>query len=695
MKKQNFLKVFILSAAMVAGLLLPTSMSAQKSDGFFRGGETEIYENRESFVINGNDSEGGLSNYGIGEAVPVGSGLLVLSAAAAAYAFARRKRSRKGFAMFMACLMMLGFTQCKKKVVETANLNNAHTVNITLDVRGGEKVNVDPYWTTDPTYAKVDYEDGDKVYVGYNGLYVGSLIYSGETQKFSGSISVTQVDDEYLHFYFLGGQGFEDYFDKYIDEDEGDNKWSYVKISNQTERYPVISYAHSNRFYDGAGEYTAKLQNKCSIVKFNVAKTGSAASSSVTIHGVTNFIRIDFTDPSNGNNNGFSFFKGGDGGYITMSHRAAHTSEPNAYWAIMLPDDEVEEGSLGTVYTSDNYIGCRPEIPAISQNQYLDDGITITIDTEIPVNAFSVSPTKKVIFSPGNLQYNPSQDKWRFAENEWDYIGAQQSDQTNYGCTGGNVSGSDNYRVGTLTGYNGWLDLFGWGTGDKPTCIAHYYDKPTGSQNGYNGEYEWNIDWGENEIYDGDSPTDKTWFTLSEQEWEYLINDVAFSNSPREDKYGTATVNGAPGLVLLPDLFELPDGCSFAPGMVHDDDDNYNWQTWTVDDDNIYDAAEWALMSNAGAVFLPAAGSRVISKDSHDITEITFFRIGIEGDYWSTTDKSGWEDDDEEVWISNAANMHFTDVVDDYGDGDISVTGSGFKIGMSVRLVRDITSSDK
>ena len=57
---------------------------------------------------------------------------------------------------------------------------------------------------------------------------------------------------------------------------------------------------------------------------------------------------------------------------------------------------------------------------------------------------FSVSETEKVRFSKGNLQYQASTNTWRFAENQWDYIGE------------GNTNASASYE--------GWIDLFSWGT---------------------------------------------------------------------------------------------------------------------------------------------------------------------------------------------------------------------------------------
>jgi tetratricopeptide (TPR) repeat protein len=62
---------------------------------------------------------------------------------------------------------------------------------------------------------------------------------------------------------------------------------------------------------------------------------------------------------------------------------------------------------------------------------------------------FSVSSTKRVYFAKGNLQYQASTKKWRFADNQWDVLGEANS----------KISDKN----------NGWIDLFGWGTGSNPT----------------------------------------------------------------------------------------------------------------------------------------------------------------------------------------------------------------------------------
>jgi hypothetical protein len=57
---------------------------------------------------------------------------------------------------------------------------------------------------------------------------------------------------------------------------------------------------------------------------------------------------------------------------------------------------------------------------------------------------FSTSATTKIDFAPANLQYHCTQHIWRFAQHSYDIIGTDNK----------NISDS----------YNGWIDLFGYGT---------------------------------------------------------------------------------------------------------------------------------------------------------------------------------------------------------------------------------------
>ena len=193
---------------------------------------------------------------------------------------------------------------------------------------------------------------------------------------------------------------------------------------------------------------------------------------------------------------------------------------------------------------------------------------------------FSVSDSKQVYFSKGNLQYQASTGTWRFAENQWDCVGKDNS----------NISPS----------YSGWIDLFGWGTGDNPA------NSSTSS-----GDYGVFNDWGANAISNGGNMENR-WRTLTRDEWEYVFYT---RNTTSGIRYAKARVNGVNGVILLPD----------------------NWSgAYNLKNTNEYDASfsgnqisatDWASKLEAnGAVFLPAAGRRYGTNVSY---------VGSYGYYWS------------------------------------------------------------
>ena len=196
---------------------------------------------------------------------------------------------------------------------------------------------------------------------------------------------------------------------------------------------------------------------------------------------------------------------------------------------------------------------------------------------------FSVSSSKKVKFSSGNLQYHPANNKWRFAESQLDYIGDANS----------NISSS----------YNGWLDLFGWST-----SATNFGVSTSTNSNDYSGSF---VDWGTNKI---GNDTPNTWHTLTKDEWEYLLNTRTNATSLK----GVAQVNGVNGLILLPDNWTCPSGVTFKSGFHY----NYaDYQTFT--------AEQWSKLESAGAIFLPVTGYRYGSG-------VSFVRSF--GDYWSATE---------------------------------------------------------
>ena len=250
--------------------------------------------------------------------------------------------------------------------------------------------------------------------------------------------------------------------------------------------------------------------------------------------------------------------------------------------------------------------------------------------------AFSISDSKQIYFSQGNLQYQASTGTWRFAEHQYDIIG------------------DDNANISSTN--SGWIDLFGWGTSGWNSGANAYQPYSTSTDyedyylggsysNNLTGSYA-NADWGVyNAISNGGNQAGQ-WRTLTQSEWNYVISNRTDARYLR----GTANVNGVNGLVLLPDNWTFPSDVEFTYGED-------GWQ-------NTYSASEWSKMEANGAVFLPAAGYRYG-------TDVDY--VGSGGYYWSSSANDG----------GNASYLNF------YGYY-VSTGSSGRSNGQSVRLVRGL-----
>ena len=249
--------------------------------------------------------------------------------------------------------------------------------------------------------------------------------------------------------------------------------------------------------------------------------------------------------------------------------------------------------------------------------------------------AFSVSEKKQVCFSQGNLQYQASTKSWRFANNQYDIMGEENS----------NVSSS----------YSGWIDLFGWGTSGWKSGSPAYLPWSTNTNSGdylnYHlmGNYE-DADWGVyNKISNGGNRAGK-WRTLTYTEWDYVLSKRTRASA----LCGSAIVNGVEGIVLLPDNWSTPHGVTFNSGL----NDFGN---------NIYTINEWVKMEMNGAVFLPAAGYR----DGMEVKD-----VGSIGFYWSS----------EAYNLPCPGHSYSLRLTNDKS----YMVASSRRFGQSVRLVRDV-----
>lgn len=215
----------------------------------------------------------------------------------------------------------------------------------------------------------------------------------------------------------------------------------------------------------------------------------------------------------------------------------------------------------------------------------------------------------KVQFSQGNLQYQASTNTWRFATNQYDYIGN----------AAGNTSPSSTQTA--------WIDYFNWGTSgynhgancyqpwSTSTTKSDYYAYGSSSKNLYDAKDDNSMrgqaDWGYNAISNGGNTENSGWRVLTKDEWAYLI-----SSRSETYRYAKGTIHGTNGLMLFPDGFTLPTGVSISNANTTDASyTSYGDDTWTA-------------LEAAGVVFLPATGLR----NGTSVQE-----TGTVGNYWSST----------------------------------------------------------
>jgi hypothetical protein len=247
----------------------------------------------------------------------------------------------------------------------------------------------------------------------------------------------------------------------------------------------------------------------------------------------------------------------------------------------------------------------------------------------------------QVWFSQGNLQYKASTGSWRFAINQYDYIGSANS----------NVSST----------YSGWIDLFGWGTSgwncgntyyrpwDSSTSCSECYG-PSGNYN-LTGSYA-NSDWGYYNTISNGGNSSHFWRTLTIEEWEYVLYGRITSSGIL---FAKACVNGVNGVVILPD--------NWNSGYYNLNNTNSYSATYSS---NTLSASQWSNIEQNGAVFLPAAGHR---------TATSSLGIGTVGTYWSASHAN---------YNNEARSLYFENL--------FIVTDDGYYryYGLSVRLVRSV-----
>ena len=291
----------------------------------------------------------------------------------------------------------------------------------------------------------------------------------------------------------------------------------------------------------------------------------------------------------------------------------------------------------------------------------VSDSTPTVTPTPLPAGAlsglFSVGNGKQVRFSKGNLQWTATGTHattdstaigtWRFAERQWDTIGKAND----------NISSS----------YTGWIDLFGWGTSgwnsganayqpySNSLNYSDYYPGDTHTTDLY-GAYA-NADWGVYNAISNGGNQPGMWRTLTNVEWDTLIN---LRNTTSGIRFAKANVSGVPGLIIVPDNWS---NSTYALNSANTTTVNYTCNTIT--------SSQWTILENAGCAFLPAAGFR------NSVTPNTG-NVAIAGYYWSSK------------CIATMSAYTLTFVVTSTSSSSIRVFSGNRNTGLSVRLVTDV-----
>lgn len=265
----------------------------------------------------------------------------------------------------------------------------------------------------------------------------------------------------------------------------------------------------------------------------------------------------------------------------------------------------------------------------------------LAVTLGVAAQSFSVSPSDRVVFAPGNLQYQASSDSFRFAPEQFSVLGYQNDS-----------IGPDNSL---------WIDLFGWATSGYDNTAAdrlaiHFEPWSWICELGAELDYELNqfgygpsqnmpdrdfqstaeaYDWGFYRRIGNDAP--RTWRTLSREEWRYLL----WSRERADELHKLVSVADVRGLLLVPDGGRLP---------VAD----------------VFSVDEWHVLEAEGCVFLPMAGARYHFRTAD---------VGLMGGYWTST-------------CHNQASAYFLALYDSYVC--LSTELYGRHTGRCVRLARNV-----
>jgi hypothetical protein len=335
------------------------------------------------------------------------------------------------------------------------------------------------------------------------------------------------------------------------------------------------------------------MRSLVSVAYFDIANLAEPGSI-VYLYGdnINNKLILDFST------NTPSFEKYNPGGKNFICAGTVSDGATSPCYVMLLPNhtDGTEELATDITFVSHRTIGtCNGCFNyGIVGGRFYCEGGNPDNPIEVTANAypegilrgeFSVSETKKIRFSQGNLQYigSASSPYWKFADNQWGVINTGQN-------LNSSVIDRDLFGWGT-SGYNhGAVCYEPWSTSTTNTDYKPYGDK---NANLYDGNGK--ADWGYNAISNGGNVENYGWYTLTQPEWDYLLNT---RNTPSGIRWAKATVEYIDGLILLPDDWDESYYSLVSPNIINGSNNTIYSSDWVN------------KLQVHGAVFLPRNGYR-------------------------------------------------------------------------------------
>lgn len=498
---------------------------------------------------------------------------------------------------------------------QVSDVHNVETLTATVSMNAGATRALTPEGVK--TFA-----EGDKIAVIYTDRLTGKM-----TKAESVALTAADIDGSNANFTVTLTDPDKTQPVNYIypaDMAKNDGSVNYEALATQDGTLETLAQNLDYCFYTGAwvggALPTGELENKLAICAFDIKDaTGT--------NTITNTItRLVVNDDANS----YTITRSATEGpiYVAINPTSGanidyFATDGTKYYARLATDKTYEEGKLYP-------IGLR--MPEVIRGK------------------FSVSSTKQVYFSTGNLQATTSNNgtnwSWHFGPNQYARVGNGSANTDING--NGSVKDSGN-------GKN--IDLFGWSTSTTHLGI-HNSTTNTDYRTGSTTDGSDFVDWGS--VSEVTACIGTGWRTLKSNEWRYLM--VTRSGN----RYAKAQINGSrSGFIILPDGWT-----NTAPHTLN----NINSGDAAFSS-NVITPSDWTnKYEKYGAVFLPVTGQRNSGTTVNGADDQLH--------YWSSS--GGINESKAPI------GYHLRYMDSGTNKGLAPDAGAGRSNGFSVRLVRDV-----